>query len=48
MSEDKRAKVSSARRRRGVVKATVTRLENRVETYEGKAELSLSDDLAIH
>ena len=47
MSEDKRSALTSAKKRRGVVRASITRLERRVDTYETKEELSHADRLSI-
>ena len=47
MSEDKRVALTSARRRRGVVKGSITRLEHRVDRYETKEERTHVDCLAI-
>ena len=47
MSEEKRVALTSARRRRGVVKGSITRLEDRVDKYETKEEITHVDCLAI-
>ena len=44
---DKATQLNSAWRRRGVVKASVTRLEDRIQIYELRQELSNADKLAI-
>ena len=45
--EDKALRLTSAKRRRGVVKASVTRLDDRIEVLELKRELSHADRLTI-
>ena len=47
MSEDKRSALVSTKRRRGLVQASITRLEHRVNAYEIKEELTHADCLAI-
>ena len=47
MSEDKRVALASAKRRRGVVRASITRLGRRVDAFEVKEELAHADRLAI-
>ena len=47
MSETKAAKLTSARRRRGVVRASVTRLQDCINIPKVKQDLSHTDQLAI-
>ena len=47
MSEDKLMELFSAGRRRGMVQASITRLENCVDMYEIKEELAHADHLVI-
>ena len=47
MSEDKRLALASARRRRGVVRGSITRLERRVDAFEVKTDLTHADRFAI-
>ena len=47
MSEDKHSALASAKEWRGVVQASITRLERRVDMYETKEELSHTDRLAV-
>ena len=46
MSEEKPTTLASARKRRGVVRASLTRMEDRVARWEEKEELTHSENLA--
>ena len=47
MSDEKRSALASAKRRRGVVRASITRLERHVDAFETKEDLSHADRLSI-
>ena len=47
MSRDKRSALASTKKRRGVVRSSITRLEHHVDTFETKEELTHADRLAV-